>query len=131
MKPTKKLTPYQKKLLDPRWQKKRLETLQRDEWRCQSCGDKESTLHVHHTAYFPGCDPWDYPDILLITLCSDCHSAEHVVSHAWLTTDLAEVVDALRGKGFLMADIESILWDIEAVGIRSEWMKRKMVEKRV
>ena len=42
---------YYEKLLDPRWQKKRLEILNRDEFKCRSCGDDKSTLHVHHGYY--------------------------------------------------------------------------------
>lgn len=29
---------YAKKLMDPRWQKKRLEIFKRDGWKCQNCG---------------------------------------------------------------------------------------------
>jgi len=32
----------------PKWQKKRLDILKRDKFTCRSCGDKESTLNVHH-----------------------------------------------------------------------------------
>ena len=67
---------YSDKLKDPRWQKKRLEILERDEWSCQICHDTESTLHVHHRRYFTDKDPWDYPDGILITLCEDCHEHE-------------------------------------------------------
>ena len=37
---------YSQKLKDPRWQKKRLQILERDEWNCQICHDNESTLVV-------------------------------------------------------------------------------------
>lgn len=67
---------YSDKLKDPRWQKKRLEILERDEWQCQSCYDSEHTLHVHHRRYIPDRDPWDYPNQLLITLCESCHELE-------------------------------------------------------
>jgi hypothetical protein len=71
-----KKSAYAQKLLDPRWQKKRLEILQRDEWCCQQCFDNESTLHVHHRRYIYGRDPWDYPDQLLVALCASCHEEE-------------------------------------------------------
>lgn len=45
---------YSDKLKDPRWQKKRLEILTRDEWTCQICFDTESTLVVHHQKYKAG-----------------------------------------------------------------------------
>lgn len=70
------LTPYQQKLLDPRWQKKRLEILQRDDWACQECYGMDSTLHVHHKYYEQGKDPWDYQDDAFITLCASCHETE-------------------------------------------------------
>lgn len=68
---------YAEKLKDPRWQKKRLEILQRDEWTCRYCGDKETTLHVHHDFYIPGEEPWEADEYFLITLCSDCHELVH------------------------------------------------------
>lgn len=69
---------YGQKLLDPRWQKRRLEILERDGWKCQEpdCGDKTATLHVHHRWYEPGADPWDAGDDALVTLCESCHEAE-------------------------------------------------------
>jgi len=67
---------YADKLKDPRWQKKRLEILQRDMWTCQYCYDNESMLVVHHTLYIADTEPWDYPDSYLITLCEECHTKE-------------------------------------------------------
>ncbi len=69
---------YSDKLRDPRWQKKRLEILQRDEWNCQRCHDMESMLVVHHRRYLLDTEPWDYPDELLVTLCESCHEEERV-----------------------------------------------------
>jgi len=63
---------YAEKLGDPRWQKKRLEIMKRDEFTCQKCGCKRRTLHVHHKEY-NGNDPWDYEDDKLIVLCNKCH----------------------------------------------------------
>lgn len=68
---------YQEKLLDPRWQKKRLKILNRDDWACQACGDKEETLHVHHITYSK--NPWESKNINLITLCKSCHDIWHKV----------------------------------------------------
>lgn len=64
---------YAEKLKDPRWQRKRLDILNRDEWSCQACGDKDATLHVHHKEYKFGKDPWEYGEGDLITYCADCH----------------------------------------------------------
>lgn len=63
---------YSELLKDPRWQKKRLEIMQRDNFTCQLCFSTTKTLHVHHLAYV-GSYPWETPDSDLITLCEDCH----------------------------------------------------------
>lgn len=68
---------YAEKLKDPRWQKRRLTILDRDEWHCQMCFDSETMLVVHHRYYTPGAQPWEYPDEALITLCDNCHRSEH------------------------------------------------------
>jgi hypothetical protein len=64
---------YSELLLDPRWQKKRLEVLERAGWACNDCSDAETTLHVHHVYYTKGKKPWEYPDSALIALCATCH----------------------------------------------------------
>jgi len=64
---------YSEKLKDPRWQKKRLEILDRDKWTCKICGETEITLHVHHIFYLPKIEPWDVPSGFLLTVCEDCH----------------------------------------------------------
>lgn len=71
-----KNTSYSELLKDPRWQQKRLKILERDEWMCQRCFDAQSTLHVHHRYYLPGCSPWEYTDNALVTLCEQCHAEE-------------------------------------------------------
>ena len=64
---------YKEKLLDPRWQKKRLFILERDNWTCQICKDTETSLHVHHRWYEKNRNPWDYPNEAFTTLCEKCH----------------------------------------------------------
>jgi 5-methylcytosine-specific restriction endonuclease McrA len=68
------MTKYLEKLKDPRWEKKRLEILYRDNNICQQCGD--SGNQIHHKEYLMGREPWDYPDEYLITLCHECHQIE-------------------------------------------------------
>jgi len=68
---------YSEKLKHPKWQKKRLEVLQKDNFTCQFCGEKEKTLHVHHYIYRKGMQPWDYELCDLGTLCKDCHKINH------------------------------------------------------
>lgn len=64
---------YAEKLKDPRWQKLRLEILERDAFTCQNCDSTTTTLHVHHRRYLKGKDPWDIPVEYLVTLCEACH----------------------------------------------------------
>jgi hypothetical protein len=92
---------YSEKLKDPRWQKKRLEILQRDEWICQNCGDDESTLHVHHKWYEPGNEPWDYPPEALITLCEDCHQREEVSKVKQM-----DLIKTFLAAGFLNTEMD-------------------------
>lgn len=68
---------YLEKLKDPRWQKKRLFTLDRDSWKCKNCDTAERALNVHHLYYLKDIDPWDYPDAALVTLCGLCHEEWH------------------------------------------------------
>lgn len=73
---------YSEKLRDPRWQRKRLQIMNRDGFHCQHCGDSESTLNVHHTLYKRGLAPWEYDDTLLITLCEQCHEQVGLISNS-------------------------------------------------
>jgi hypothetical protein len=63
---------YSEKLKSPKWQKKRLEILKRDNWECKYCKDNERQLHVHHLKYTK--EPWDAKSEDLITTCIDCHT---------------------------------------------------------
>jgi 5-methylcytosine-specific restriction endonuclease McrA len=72
-----KITDYSQQFKDPRWQKRRLEILTRDGFRCTECGDEKRMLHVHHLTYHKGVDVWDYLDRNLITLCDNCHEKWH------------------------------------------------------
>lgn len=75
---------YSEKLRDPRWQKKRLEILQRDNFTCQHCKDTETELHVHHNQYKG--NPWDVPNETLNVLCKFCHTVEEEVKKAKFIT---------------------------------------------
>lgn len=76
----KKTSDYSELLKDPRWQKRRLEIMQRDNFTCQMCGNGLTSgvpLNVHHYVYHKGYLPWEYPDNDLITLCRECHHKLH------------------------------------------------------
>jgi len=92
---------YSEKLKDPRWQKKRLEVLERDNWKCQNCGDEESTLAVHHLYYEKGKEPWDYPLEAFKTLCEVCHEEEHSSRKEYECL----LLEILREKGFSASDV--------------------------
>lgn len=79
---------YSEKLRDPRWQKKRLKILERDNWECQYCCEKTKTFHVHHLYYEHGREPWEYPDESLKTLCFECHE--------WEERHFLQVIDEIK-----------------------------------
>ncbi len=67
--------------LDPRWQKKRLEVMEKTGFKCQCCGSKDNTLHVHHLDYEHGKNVWDYSSSELECLCEECHRKKHLICH--------------------------------------------------
>lgn len=91
---------YSEKLKDPRWQIKRLRIFERDNFACRVCYRKDMELQVHHIDYFPGVDPWDYPNHMLTTLCKEHHEFElgrEKVDKYLITT--------LKSNGFLVPDL--------------------------
>jgi len=102
------MTTYQEKLKDPRWQKKRLGILERDEHQCKGCGEIDIRLHVHHKTYLPSREPWDYPSELLVSLCECCHNDEdetrpvcekrliHELRQRFLYKDLLNIIHAVK-----------------------------------
>lgn len=64
---------YAQKLQDPRWQRVRLEVLDREDFTCEWCQATNKTLHVHHGYYQKGLEPWEYNTNTLHCLCEDCH----------------------------------------------------------
>lgn len=78
---------YSDKLKDPRWQKKRLEILDRDNFTCRICKDSSETLHVHHLEYVKGKEPFDYDNDWLVTLCKFCHVIEEEYAKKYPNND--------------------------------------------
>jgi hypothetical protein len=93
---------YSDKLKDPRWQRKRLEIFERDEFSCKLCGNNESTLHVHHISYSN--NPWDTDNKLLLTVCEDCHSEEEERLKEWEI----KLIKELRKAGFMSLGLASL-----------------------
>lgn len=104
---TKQNRDYSERLQDPRWQRRRLEIFQRDDFTCQVCGCKDKQLEVHHLWYDPEANEiWNYRDSALITLCHSCHQREHECE--------ANVEMSLRylRRQFLNLEIEEMLTSI-------------------
>lgn len=90
---------YFDKLNDPRWQRKRLKIMERDDFKCTQCGDATTKLNVHHEYYISLRDPWSYPDAALVTLCEPCHKLERSFDAAFTPNDYREwelILTALR-----------------------------------
>lgn len=108
---TMKYIDYRKSFKDPRWQKRRLKILERDDWKCQKCGNSEEMLVVHHKWYGNERDtesnefrwryPWEYDDGDLVTLCDSCHQEEHEE----LSTIEADLIQILKQAGFMSEDM--------------------------
>jgi 5-methylcytosine-specific restriction endonuclease McrA len=62
------------RLEEVNYQQLRKRVLRRDSWRCQLCGSM-TNLEVHHQQFRSHSGPDEEDN--LITLCNDCHSAEH------------------------------------------------------
>jgi len=112
-------TKYIEQYKDPRWQKIRLQVLERDNWQCQKCSDIKSTLHVHHLYYENGKPIWDYPLSCFVTLCEKCHDWETKekitctneiigeLSSIFLPSELSGIAASiLRGKSSLLKELQ-------------------------
>jgi hypothetical protein len=82
---------YSEKLRNPKWQRKRLEILQRDDFTCKLCGDKETELHVNHLKYTG--EPQDAPNEDLETLCKVCHALKHSLDELHIIKTASKVKD--------------------------------------
>lgn len=64
---------YKTQLKHPKWQKKRLEIMQRDNFKCTICGCDDKQLHIHHLYYLPNTKIWDYDNEGMKTVCYEHH----------------------------------------------------------
>lgn len=95
---------YSEKLRDPRWQRKRLEIMNRDKFTCRHCGDEHNELQVHHRKYYSGLAPWEYHGSDLVTLCKKCHAKEGNVRKA----SEQYLLDVMNRKGFSVFQIQAL-----------------------
>ena len=115
------MTNYSELLKDPRWQKKRLRIMERDNFQCQLCGDKETTLNVHHKYYDKDKKPWEYPDKSLVTLCKDCHIMEHESAIEYKKL----LIDTLFDLGYMADDLREIAMGFMCLG-ETEYKSHKL-----
>lgn len=102
---------YIELLKDPRWQKKRLEIMQRDGFKCQHCLATDKSLQVHHLVYHKGAKPWEYKDEELITLCEHCHEYE-TEDNAELYSDYQELVTEFKMSKFSIGVLVSLFSEL-------------------
>lgn len=100
---------YKEKLKLPAWQKKRLEILQRDNWECKLCGEKNKNLHVHHINYIYQANPEDHPNHWLITICEDCH----IIEERFKSTN-TELMDIIHSIGLTRNQIHYLFCEISS-----------------
>jgi hypothetical protein len=69
-----KRMPFSEYRVTPEWQSKRTQMLSRAGYRCQTCGERDTRLDVHHNSYERYGDelPQD-----LVVLCRRCHELFH------------------------------------------------------
>lgn len=119
---------YYESFKDPRWQKKRLEILERDEWICKSCGEKHEQLHAHHTVYYD-MYPWEYGNNTIVTLCDTCHKDEHDLrAMGFLSTEMISVAEILRSNEAKENFKEKFRFYLCNFGYCNKIIKKQMVE---
>lgn len=105
------LESYVDLLKDPRWQRRRLEIFQRDDWSCRACLNMTESLAIHHKYYIPHLLPWEYPNSMLITLCSECHNDVTIISHELTYDELwTEMCNAIVNEFHGQNDTEVEYW---------------------
>lgn len=98
---------YKEQLNSPKWQKKRLEIMERDGFQCRNCGSNENQLNVHHIIYGKEYENvWEYEDEILITLCKQCHEHEHEFNQYDTANSLLKNLIILSNKPLSDYDIE-------------------------
>jgi hypothetical protein len=109
---------YSSQLRDRRWQKRRLEIMERDRFKCRLCDSHDETipLHVHHIYYAKDMAVWEYPDDALITVCEECHD--------YITLMHSRLLVALYNRSLHMSYIATVRRAFEELSYRQlhEWL---------
>jgi len=121
---------YYEQLKHPRWQKKRLQILERAGFKCEDCGSGERMLHVHHSYYEKGLPPWDYPDESLHCLCENCHKKaqdlQALLQRQIGKLDLSDVdvlvgyAMGLESRSYPMVPLDVFSYEV-ALGVGDAW----------
>jgi hypothetical protein len=131
---------YSEKLRDPRWQKKRLEVMQRDNFTCQLCDDKDTTLNVHHCYYDRGKNPWEYDIASLITLCENCHKSEEeerphtldltkeLSKFGWMQEHILAIAEIFCRESVKAKDVHAVRWFLQS-GNNFEVIREKYLNR--
>lgn len=118
---------YSEKLQDPRWQKKRLEIMSRDGFRCIKCESETNTLTVHHFYYVSGRMPWEYSRGSMATMCRKCHSEAHGVlsfpsfSTSWELSACYEIKRQIQLSQQEINHDEGVLFWVEKAAQEAGW----------
>jgi hypothetical protein len=115
-----KLT-YTEQLKHPKWQKRRLQILEKTDFKCSLCGDGERTLHVHHKLYRSGAMPWEYEDNDLAVLCETCHQDETLVR--------AELAEWLAHLG--STDLHMVIGYAKSLYVNKAWDYEELRGKKI
>jgi len=93
---------YTELLRHPNWQRKRLEVLTLAQFACEHCGDKETTLNVHHGYYEKGKKPREYPLNCFTCLCEPCHEkVQEILATTRRQIGTLDRYDVQRAAGYL------------------------------
>lgn len=125
---------YADQLRDPRWQRKRLEIMERSDFACENCGEKTKTLAVHHRLYLRGRKAWEYESEFLECLCQECHSSKHDLQAELnavllMGADIEQVIGYAKGLYCMITNSKDEVaissWE-QAAGFIDAWGKNKI-----
>lgn len=113
---------YSESYNDPRWQERRHEIIQRDEYMCTNC-ESQKNLQVHHKIYYKDRNIWEYNDNELTTLCKICH--EDITK---LIRDSLDIVRLTSHNSDMAEHLNKILNNLNLI---TDWNLLHIINKRV
>lgn len=123
---------YKEMLLHPKWQKKRLEILEANDFQCELCLSEEKQLNVHHGYYDNALKLWEYDDLYLRCLCYECHKDIHGLSILFNKEIAEEGIDYLYatigGKLGFFSFLGERLAAAHRRGEKNPWVSEELLE---